>query len=257
MALSQLRNRFSRRQALGLMAVSASGLLAACSGATPPAAPAAKPTEAAKPAGGFEAVSGCVSCRRGACCLAGHRGLTGRLPRSIACRITSCCGRRAAAPAPVKKLGGELRLHMRAGSEDDTLNEVLPKFTADTGIRSSWRTSPPPSTSPSSRPSSPAARSAMSGGAPTATPRASPTTTSSCRSTIWSRPTSSISRSTTRRDRRDQVQGQHRTRCPSSSTLLRRALLQRESGPGGRHHHAGQAGRLVRRADQPSPRSSP
>ena len=38
------------------------------------------------------------------------------------------------APAGSKKLGGELRLHVRTGSEEDTLKDVLPKFTQDTGV---------------------------------------------------------------------------------------------------------------------------
>jgi multiple sugar transport system substrate-binding protein len=40
----------------------------------------------------------------------------------------------AQAPAAAKKLGGELRLHVRTGSEEDTLKDVLPKFTQDTGV---------------------------------------------------------------------------------------------------------------------------
>src|SRR5712691_6236333 len=40
----------------------------------------------------------------------------------------------AQAPAGSKKLGGELRLHVRTGSEEDTLKDVLPKFTQDTGV---------------------------------------------------------------------------------------------------------------------------
>ena len=39
------------------------------------------------------------------------------------------------APAASKQLGGEVRLHVRTGSEADTLNDVLPKFTADTGVQ--------------------------------------------------------------------------------------------------------------------------
>jgi len=39
------------------------------------------------------------------------------------------------APAASKQLGGEVRLHVRTGSEADTLNDVLPKFTQDTGIQ--------------------------------------------------------------------------------------------------------------------------
>jgi multiple sugar transport system substrate-binding protein len=38
------------------------------------------------------------------------------------------------APAASKKLGGELRLHVRTGAEEDTLKDVLPKFTQDTGV---------------------------------------------------------------------------------------------------------------------------
>ncbi|MGI9145310.1 MAG: ABC transporter substrate-binding protein [Chloroflexota bacterium] len=38
------------------------------------------------------------------------------------------------APAASKQLGGELRLHVRTGSEEDTLKDVLPKFTQDTGV---------------------------------------------------------------------------------------------------------------------------
>jgi multiple sugar transport system substrate-binding protein len=40
----------------------------------------------------------------------------------------------AQVPAGSKKLGGELRLHVRTGSEEDTLKDVLPKFTQDTGV---------------------------------------------------------------------------------------------------------------------------
>lgn len=39
------------------------------------------------------------------------------------------------APASSRQLGGDLRLHVRTGSEADTLNDVLPKFTQDTGIQ--------------------------------------------------------------------------------------------------------------------------
>jgi multiple sugar transport system substrate-binding protein len=39
------------------------------------------------------------------------------------------------APAASKKLGGEIRLHVRVGPEEDTLNDVLPKFTEETGVQ--------------------------------------------------------------------------------------------------------------------------
>ena len=41
----------------------------------------------------------------------------------------------AQAPAASKQLGGELRLHVRVGPEEDTLKDVLPKFTEDTGVQ--------------------------------------------------------------------------------------------------------------------------
>src|SRR5205823_5254819 len=40
----------------------------------------------------------------------------------------------AQAPAASRTLGGELHLHVRTGSEEDTLKDVLPKFTQDTGV---------------------------------------------------------------------------------------------------------------------------
>lgn len=38
------------------------------------------------------------------------------------------------APATISAGGGEVRLHVRTGPEADTLNDVLPKFTQDTGV---------------------------------------------------------------------------------------------------------------------------
>jgi multiple sugar transport system substrate-binding protein len=84
----------TRRAVLGILAASAGGLLAACSGGTPQTPPAAQPTGASQPAQTAQQ-----------------------------------------APAASKQLGGELRLHVRTGSEADTLNDVLPKFTQDTGIQ--------------------------------------------------------------------------------------------------------------------------
>lgn len=46
------------------------------------------------------------------------------------------------APAASKKLGGTLRLHMRTGSEEDTLNEFLPKCIRDTGVEVKLETIP-------------------------------------------------------------------------------------------------------------------
>src|SRR5258707_11856827 len=50
----------------------------------------------------------------------------------------------AQAPAASKKLGGELRLHVRTGSEEDTLKDVLPKFTQDTGVAVKTESLPTP-----------------------------------------------------------------------------------------------------------------
>jgi multiple sugar transport system substrate-binding protein len=41
----------------------------------------------------------------------------------------------AQAPASSKNSGAQLRLHVRTGPEEDTLNAVLPKFSQDTGIQ--------------------------------------------------------------------------------------------------------------------------
>ncbi|MGE3268002.1 MAG: extracellular solute-binding protein [Chloroflexota bacterium] len=48
----------------------------------------------------------------------------------------------AAAPAVSKKLGGEIRLHLRTGPEEDTMKAVLPKFTEDTGVQVKLETFP-------------------------------------------------------------------------------------------------------------------
>ena len=48
----------------------------------------------------------------------------------------------AQAPAVSKQLGGELRLNIRTGVEEDTMKEVLPKFTQDTGVQVKIETFP-------------------------------------------------------------------------------------------------------------------
>jgi multiple sugar transport system substrate-binding protein len=108
----------TRRTALGLLAATASGLLIACQGGAAPPAPAAKPTEAPKPA---EAAKPAAPVAQ---------------PAAPA-KPTEAAKPAAAqqAPAPSKQLGGEVRLHVRAGNEADTLNEYLPKFTQDTGVK--------------------------------------------------------------------------------------------------------------------------
>src|SRR3712207_5645827 len=58
-----------------------------------------------------------------------------RPPRSTLFPYTTLFRSAQQAPAASKKLGGELRLHVRTGNEADTLAEYLPKFAEDTGIK--------------------------------------------------------------------------------------------------------------------------
>jgi multiple sugar transport system substrate-binding protein len=85
----------TRRAILGVLIASAGGLLAACSTTTP----STTPTQAAS------------------------------------AKSADASQPAAQAPAAPKQLGGDLRLHVRTGSEADTLNDVLPKFSQDTGIQ--------------------------------------------------------------------------------------------------------------------------
>jgi multiple sugar transport system substrate-binding protein len=103
---------------LGLLAGGTGGLLVACSGGAP-SAPPAKPTEAPKPA----------QVQQPAAPVA--QPVTPAQPAPTAQPAQAA----QQGPAPSKKLGGELRLHVRTGNEADTLAEYLPKFTEDTGIK--------------------------------------------------------------------------------------------------------------------------
>ena len=109
----------SRRVMLRLLVAGASGLLFGCSRSSSPspaapttlaqtAVPAAQPlaTQPARPAAEARTVDA----------------------RSAA------AARAQSGPAASKKLGGVLRLHMRAGNEQDTLDEVLPRFMQETGV---------------------------------------------------------------------------------------------------------------------------
>ena len=114
--------RITRRAALGMLAVGAGGLLAAC-GSPPAAAPPAKPTEApAKPA---EAAKPAATAAQPAAPVAQPAGTTAPAAAKPA----------VAGPAVSKKLSGELRLHVRTGNEADTLGEFLPAFTESTGVK--------------------------------------------------------------------------------------------------------------------------
>jgi multiple sugar transport system substrate-binding protein len=113
----------TRRSALSLLAVGASGLLVACSGGAAPQAPAAKPTEAPKPAESKPAAP------------AAQPAATTAPAKPVESKPAEAAKPAAAAPAASKKLGGEVRLHVRSGNEVDTLNEYLPKFTEDTGVK--------------------------------------------------------------------------------------------------------------------------
>jgi multiple sugar transport system substrate-binding protein len=119
-------SRVSRRAVLGLLAAGASGLLVACIGSTP-AAPA-KPAES-KPAESKPAES------KPAAPAAQPAATTAPAKPAEAAKPADAAKPAAAAPAASKKLSGEVRLHVRAGNEVDTLNEYLPKFTQDTGVK--------------------------------------------------------------------------------------------------------------------------
>ncbi|MCC6174398.1 MAG: sugar ABC transporter substrate-binding protein [Chloroflexi bacterium] len=118
-----MRTRLSRRTLLGrafsvIGAAGATSLLAACQSSAPASKPAetkpaeAKPTQAAAPAAQPAATKPAVEAKPAAEAKPAQQG----------------------APA-TKKLGGDLRLNVRIGPEEDTLNAVLPKFTEDTGIK--------------------------------------------------------------------------------------------------------------------------
>jgi multiple sugar transport system substrate-binding protein len=123
----------SRRSALRLLAVGASGLLAACSGSQP--APAPKTTEPPKPAA--PATQPAAPAAQPAATTAPAAAKPAETKPAEAAKPAA-----QQPPAASKKLGGELRLHMRTGSEEDTLKEVLPKFVLDTGVQVKLETIP-------------------------------------------------------------------------------------------------------------------
>jgi multiple sugar transport system substrate-binding protein len=110
----------TRRAALRLLAVGAGGLLVACQSAS---APAAKPADTAKPA---EAQKPTEAVKPAAPVAA---------TAPVATAVPAAAPTAQQAPAAAKKAGGEVRLHVRAGNEADTLSEFLPKFTQDTGVK--------------------------------------------------------------------------------------------------------------------------
>lgn len=122
----------SRRTMLGLLTVAAGGVLTACAGSGQPA-PAPKATEPPKPAAPTAQPAA----------PAAQPAATAAQPAAKPAEAAKPAAPTAAqAPAVSKKLGGELRLHMRTGSEEDTLKEVLPKFIADTGVQVKLETIP-------------------------------------------------------------------------------------------------------------------
>jgi multiple sugar transport system substrate-binding protein len=126
--------RVSRRAMLGLLTVAAGGVLSACAGGQP--APALKATEAPKPA---EAAKPTAQPAAPAAQSAATTAPAAAKPAEAA---KPAAAPTQAAPAASKKLGGELRLHMRTGSEEDTLKDALPKFTQDTGVQVKLETIP-------------------------------------------------------------------------------------------------------------------
>ena len=102
---------------LGGVAAMAGAFLAACGGAPAPAPTAkpAAPAEPTKPAAAPAATTAPAA-----------KPAEPTKPAAAAAQPTSA--------APAAKTKAELRLHVRTGSEEDTLKEMLPKFTTDTGI---------------------------------------------------------------------------------------------------------------------------
>lgn len=108
-----------------LGALGATALLSACGQATPAAKPAeSKPAESVKPAA------------------PAAQGAATASPAAAAGASPAAAAPAGAAPAVSKQMGGELRLHLRTGPEEDTMKAVLPKFTEDTGINVKVETFP-------------------------------------------------------------------------------------------------------------------
>jgi multiple sugar transport system substrate-binding protein len=128
----------SRRAMLRLFSIAAGGLLAACSGAGQPA-PAPKATEPPKPAAPTAQPAAPAAQPAATAAPAAAAKPAESKP---AADTKPAAQPTQQAPAVSKKLGGELRLHMRIGSEEDTLKEVLPKFTEDTGVQVKLETIP-------------------------------------------------------------------------------------------------------------------
>ena len=118
---SGLSRRALLRGALGVFgSVGAASLLAACQQAS---TPASKPATESKPTESKPAAP------------AAQPAATTAPAKPAAETKPGEAKPAAQAPAASKKLGGELRLHVRVGPEEDTLKDVLPKFTQDTGVQ--------------------------------------------------------------------------------------------------------------------------
>jgi multiple sugar transport system substrate-binding protein len=125
----------SRRAVLQLLAVGASGLLVACSGA-----PAPSPTAAPKPAEAPTPAAPATQAQPAAPAAAAQATQPPK-PADAPTPAAPAQPTQAAPPAS-KKLGGTIRLHLRTGSEEDTMKEVLPQFTQDTGVEVKLETFP-------------------------------------------------------------------------------------------------------------------
>jgi ABC-type glycerol-3-phosphate transport system substrate-binding protein len=126
---STMSRRALLRGAAGLLGtLGAASLLSACGSSTPAAKPAetkpveSKPAEAAKPAAP-----------------AAQPAATTAPAKPVAAEAVKPA---AAATAVSKKLSGTLRLHLRTGPEEDTMNAMLPAFQEATGVEVKVETFP-------------------------------------------------------------------------------------------------------------------
>ncbi|MCC6627302.1 MAG: extracellular solute-binding protein [Chloroflexi bacterium] len=120
------RRSLSRRRLLGLLAVSAAPLAAACSGLAP--APAAKPTEAPKPAAAAPTTAPAAAKPTEAPAAAKPTAA------AVAPTTAAAAAKPTTAPAPAAA-AGEIQVATRLGSDAEIMTKSVTDFTAQTGIK--------------------------------------------------------------------------------------------------------------------------